>query len=145
MNTSTEAQLPQHSALAQKILLKYAENWRLQLMCAQNSRSTTLSTRISLKESGNSHLMLCSPDLMLTPKDVMTFSISQPLSCNSINSKRWNWEAQKVKLSPKPSNKFQKSSKKQLRISDSCLTIQWISTRKNSMMILWFSDRRSKS
>ncbi len=68
-----------------KISQTFAESLKPQLMSVLSSRSTTLSTRTSLKANGNWRWTLFSQDLMLTQKDVMTFFTLQPQSCNSTN------------------------------------------------------------
>jgi len=50
-----------------------AENYKLQLMFAQNLRNTILNTKINRKENGNLPLMPCSQDLTHILKGAMIF------------------------------------------------------------------------
>jgi len=53
VSTSMEVWLLQLSAQEQRISLKSAESYRLQLMYAPNSKNITLNTETNLKENGS--------------------------------------------------------------------------------------------
>jgi len=85
VNTSTEVWWLRLWAQEQNKSLMFAEDLKQRSMCAQNSRNIIMNTRPRVKANGNLLSMLYSQDLMPTVRDAMIFSISQLLSCSSIN------------------------------------------------------------